>query len=143
MSIWKMDLDLEALKDLHDDTIVTTLGIEVTERGDDYLKGRMPVDERTHQPYGILHGGASVVLAESLGSLASSMCVDLSTHFVVGLEVNANHLRPVHSGYVTGIVTPTHLGRTIHVWEIKLYNDDNKLTCTSRLTVAVRERVEA
>jgi 1,4-dihydroxy-2-naphthoyl-CoA hydrolase len=97
----------------------------------------MPVDDRTRQPYGILHGGASVVLTETLGSVASNMVLDTNFKMGVGLEVNANHLRPVKSGLVTGICTPIHIGGKTHVWDIKLYNDKGKITCISRLTIAV------
>jgi len=97
----------------------------------------MPVNARTHQPYGILHGGASVVLAETLGSVASSMVIDWDKYIGVGLEVNANHLRPVKSGYVTGICKPLHIGGKTHVWDIKMFNDKGKMNCISRLTVAI------
>jgi len=140
MAIWFHDISLDQLNSMNTNTINEHLGIEFIEIGDDYIKAKMPVDKRTHQPYGILHGGASVVLAESLGSMAASLCVNIETHIVMGLEVNANHLRPVHDGYVTGTATPAHLGRTVHVWEIKICDDHEKLNCISRLTVAVRER---
>jgi len=113
------------------------LDIQFTEVGDDFLTATMPVDERTHQPAGILHGGASVVLAETLGSIASYMCIDPEKYMAVGLEINANHLRPVKSGLVTGICKPLHIGAKTHVWEIKIYNDKGKMNCISRLTVAV------
>ncbi|NQX41864.1 1,4-dihydroxy-2-naphthoyl-CoA hydrolase [Pedobacter steynii] len=113
------------------------LDIQFTEVGEDFLTATMPVDERTHQPAGILHGGASVVLAETLGSIASYMCVDPEKYMAVGLEINANHLRPVKSGLVTGICKPLHIGAKTHVWEIKIYNDKGKMNCISRLTVAV------
>ncbi len=140
MAIWFSEFTIDQLNEINKNTIHDALGIEIIEFGDDYLKGRMPADERTFQPYGIVHGGASVVLAESLGSQGASLCVNMETHIVMGLEVNANHIRPVRSGYVTGIASPIHLGRTTQVWECKMYNDDQKLTCNSRLTVAVRER---
>lgn len=113
------------------------IGIVFTEIGDDYIKATMPVDERTHQPMGILHGGASVVLAETVGSIASSMVVDPEKYAVVGLEVNANHLRPVKSGLVTAVCTPIHIGGKTHVWDIKMFDDRGKMNCISRLTVAV------
>ncbi|SHG74832.1 hotdog fold thioesterase [Pedobacter caeni] len=113
------------------------LDIQFTEVGPDFLTATMPVDERTHQPAGILHGGASVVLAETLGSIASYMCIDPEKYQAVGLEINANHLRPVKSGLVTGICKPLHIGAKTHVWEIKIYNDKGKMNCISRLTVAV------
>ena len=116
------------------------IGIEVTELGDDFIKARMPVDHRTKQPYGLLHGGASAVLAETLGSIGSALVVDHSKFYCVGIEINANHIRSAKEGFVTGITTPLHLGRQIHVWEIKIYNEENKLVCVSRLTVAVMPR---
>jgi len=113
------------------------LGIVFTEIGDDYLKATMPVDQRTKQPYGLLHGGASAVLAETLGSIASHLVVDSSKYNCVGIEINANHLRGVREGLVTGIVKPLHTGKTTHVWDIKLYDSRDKLVCVSRLTVAI------
>ncbi|MBL4658645.1 MAG: hotdog fold thioesterase [Flavobacteriales bacterium] len=117
--------------------ILEVLGIEVLEIGDDFVKGKMPVDHRTHQPHGILHGGASVVLAESLGSIASNLVVDSSKQYAVGLDVNANHLRPVSEGYVYGISRPIHIGRKSHVWSIEITNEEGKMVCISRLTMAV------
>ena len=116
------------------------IGIEWTEVGDNYLKARMPVDHRTKQPYGLLHGGASAVLAETLGSVGSALVVDHSKFYCVGLEINANHIRSAKEGYVTGHATPLHIGRQTHVWDIKIYNEEGKLTCVSRLTVAVIPR---
>lgn len=116
---------------------VETLGIELTELGDDYLRGRMPVDHRTLQPFGILHGGASVLLAETLGSIAGNLCVDPDTSRVVGLEINANHLHAVRSGWVTGTARPVHLGRSTQVWEIRIEDSDGRLSCISRFTTAV------
>lgn len=136
MSIWKKDTDLEKIKEFNDPCLVGLLGIEVTEVGDDYMRATMPVDKRTHQPMGILHGGASVVLAESVGSIAANMAVDWDS-YCVGLEVNANHLKSVTSGTVTATVKPVHLGKTTHVWDINIENDDGELTCISRLTMAV------
>ncbi len=116
------------------------LGIEITEAGPNYLKGRMPVDDRTRQPYGLLHGGASVVLAETLASIASAATVDLERQMVVGLEINANHLRGVRHGWVNGIARPISLGRTTHVWDIRLTDDEDRTTCISRCTVMVIEK---
>lgn len=116
--------------------MVTHLGIEFTEVGPDYLCAKMPVDARTIQPFGLLHGGASVVLAETLGSMAGWMCLPEGQH-CVGLEINANHLRGVTSGHVHGKASPLHLGRSTQVWEIKITNDEGKLVCVSRLTLAV------
>ncbi|MBU0694948.1 MAG: hotdog fold thioesterase [Bacteroidetes bacterium] len=135
--IWFSKPDLAELNGRPKNHIGALLGIEFTEIGDDYIKGRMPVDERTHQPFGILHGGASVVLTETLGSVASNMVLNPERNMGVGLEVNANHLRPIKEGWVTGICTPIHIGGKTHIWDIKLYNDAGKMTCISRLTVAV------
>lgn len=142
MKIWFGNPDLSQSAQLSKGTIHDALGIEVTEVGDDYIKGRMPVDERTVQPYGILHGGASVVLAESLGSIASHYVVDASKYATVGLDINANHLRPVRSGYVYGKATPIHLGRKIHVWDIEIKSESGKLVCKSRLTISVLKKEE-
>jgi 1,4-dihydroxy-2-naphthoyl-CoA hydrolase len=129
---------LDALHSLSKNTISHHLGIEFTEVGADYVIARMPVDSRTHQPFGILHGGASVVLAETLGSIASFLCLkDPEKQHAVGLEINANHLRPVKEGYVYGTVKPIHVGRTTHIWDIRITNEENKLVCISRLTVAI------
>lgn len=142
MSIWFKPYTLEDLN-LHrgvmKDHINKHLGIEITEVGDDYLKGTMPVDGRTVQPFGLLHGGASCVLAETLGSVAAWMCVDFEKQRGVGIEINANHLRPVTEGFVTGICKPVHIGRTLHVWQIDMFNDAGKMNCTSRLTVAIKD----
>lgn len=113
------------------------LGIGFTEIGDNYLKARMPVDNRTRQPYGLLHGGASAALAETLGSVASALVIDQSQYDCVGLEINANHIRGVKEGYVFGTAIPLHIGRSTHVWDIKIYDDREKLVCVSRLTVAI------
>jgi 1,4-dihydroxy-2-naphthoyl-CoA hydrolase len=128
---------IEELQALGKNTIAEHLGIEFVAMGEDYLTGRMPVDKRTHQPFGILHGGASVVLAESLGSIASFLCLPDDTQHAVGLEINANHIRPVREGYVYGTVRPIHLGRTTHIWDIRITNEADKLVCISRLTVAI------
>lgn len=113
------------------------LGIEFTEIGPDFLRGRMPVDDRTHQPYGILHGGASVALAETLGSYAAMLAVDQSKYRCLGQEINANHIRGVASGFVIGTARPVHIGRRSHVWEIRIADERDKLVCISRLTMAV------
>jgi 1,4-dihydroxy-2-naphthoyl-CoA hydrolase len=134
---WFTKFTPEQLNDRPTNHMGAFLGIKFTEVADDALTATMPVDERTHQPAGILHGGASVVLAETLGSVASYMCIDPQKYQAVGLEVNANHLRPVKSGLVTGICKPLHIGAKTHVWEIKIYNDKGKINCISRLTVAI------
>jgi 1,4-dihydroxy-2-naphthoyl-CoA hydrolase len=135
--IWFRNYSLDELNGRHKNHLGALVGIEFTDIGDDFLEARMPVDARTHQPAGILHGGASIVLAETLGSVASNMIVDDSKFMGVGLEVNANHLRPVASGYVTGICKPLHIGSKTHVWEIKMTTDRGKMNCVSRLTVAI------
>ena len=116
------------------------LGMEFTEIGPDFIKGTMPVDHRTKQPYGLLHGGASCVLAETIGSIASAMVIDTAEYQCVGLEINANHVHSATSGFVTGIASPLHLGKSTHVWDIKIYNEDEKLVCISRLTVAIIQK---
>jgi 1,4-dihydroxy-2-naphthoyl-CoA hydrolase len=129
---------LDSLHSFGSENLANHLGIEFTEIGTDYITARMPVDHRTHQPFGILHGGASVVLAETLGSIASFLCIaDPSKQHAVGLEINANHIRSVKEGYVYGKVTPIHVGRSTHIWDIKITNEENKLVCISRLTVAI------
>ncbi|WP_316840931.1 hotdog fold thioesterase [Pedobacter gandavensis] len=135
--MWFTAFTVSALNDRPKNHLGGLLDIQFTEIGPDFLTATMPVDERTHQPAGILHGGASVVLAETLGSIASYMCIDPEKHMAVGLEINANHLRPVKSGLVTGICKPLHIGAKTHVWEIKMYNDKGKMNCISRLTVAI------
>lgn len=141
MRIWfNKDLSLADFIQLGKGTMAEHLGIEWTEVGPDFLKARMPVDHRTKQPYGLLHGGASCVLAETIGSVASAMIVNHSKYYCVGLEINANHIRSAREGFVTGTATPLHLGATTHVWDIKIYDEKNKLICVSRLTVAVIKR---
>lgn len=139
MSIWKKPIDLLKYQNVNKNTIVDLLDIEVTEIGEDFLTAKMPVDHRTHQPMGILHGGASVVLAETVGSVASNLALD-NDHYAVGLEINANHLRPVSSGHVYGTARPIHIGKTTHVWSIEIVNDEGKKTCVSRITMAVKKR---
>lgn len=138
--IWKKKIDLAELNTWHQNTMQQYLDIHFVEAGDDYLKATMPVNERTKQPLGILHGGASVVLAESLGSVASVLCIDMETKNVVGLEINANHIRSVKEGVVTGTARPIHLGRSTQVWEIKIHNEQQQLVCISRITNAILER---
>jgi len=136
--IWKTRPTVDAINSMGDKSMSTHLGIEIVEIGDDFLTARMPVNEKTTQPYGILHGGASCVLAETLGSVGGAFCVDMATQIVVGLEINANHLRPAKDGYVTGTARPVHVGRTTHVWDIKITNEKGDLVCVSRLTLAVK-----
>ena len=141
MAIWfKDEFSLEKLTALSAGTMAEFLGIEWLEVGENFIRAKMPVDERTRQPYGLLHGGASCVLAETIGSVASALVIDQSRAFCVGLEINANHIRTAKDGYVTGIGSPLHLGSTTHVWDIKIYDDRDKLVCVSRLTVAVLKR---
>jgi 1,4-dihydroxy-2-naphthoyl-CoA hydrolase len=137
MSIWFAPPDLRELNRIHEATAVAALGIEITAVGEDSLSGTMPVDRRTKQPWGLLHGGASVLLAETLGSAASMCCVDQTTSLCVGLEINANHLRGVRDGIVTGVARPIHLGRTSHVWGIEIRTEDDRLVCVARLTATV------
>jgi uncharacterized protein (TIGR00369 family) len=134
------ELTLERLNAVNNNTLTSHIGIEFIEIGSDYLVARMPVDERTIQPYKILHGGASVVLSESLGSQAAAALVDLDKQYPVGLEINANHIKSVSSGYVYGRVTAIHIGRSTHVWETRITNEENNLICISKLTVAILDR---
>ena len=136
--IWfKKEFSLQKLQAMSAGTMGEHIGIVFTEIGDDYLKATMPVDHRTRQPYGLLHGGASVALAETLGSVASSLVLDTSVFICVGLEINANHIRSARQGLVTGVASPIHLGSSTHVWDIKIYDDRERLLCISRLTVAI------
>ncbi|MBP6121116.1 MULTISPECIES: hotdog fold thioesterase [Providencia] len=134
--IWKRQFNLQQLAEMSKTCMLGHLGIEITAFGDDYLEGTMPVDERTKQPFGLLHGGASVVLAESLGSIAGYLCSE-GEQRVVGLEINANHVRAARSGVVKGVCKPIFLGRRQQVWNIEIFNEQGKLCCTSRLTTAV------
>ena len=141
MSIWKQNpADLARINGWNANSMVDHLGIQIIEVGDDYLRGTMPVDQRTKQPFGLLHGGASVALAETLGSLAGTMCVDATKEMAVGLDINANHVRAVAGGVVTGTARPLHVGRNTQVWDIRIENEDGKLVCISRLTLAVVPR---
>jgi 1,4-dihydroxy-2-naphthoyl-CoA hydrolase len=141
MSIWyHHELKIEHLQPYGDNTMGGHLGIEFTEIGENYLKAKMPVDHRTLQPYGMLHGGASAALAETLGSIGSSCVINLDEFFCVGLEINANHIRGVRSGHVYATATPLHLGQTTHVWDIRIHDDQDKLVCVSRLTVAILKK---
>ncbi|AQQ68824.1 esterase [Microbulbifer agarilyticus] len=137
MAIWHGDIDLDAANQSMENSMPTYLGMKLTELGDDFIVGTMPVDERTRQPFGILHGGASVALAETLGSMAANMVVDTTKFYCVGQEINANHLRPVVDGEVTGKATAVHIGRTSQVWEIRIHDARGKLNCISRITMAV------
>jgi 1,4-dihydroxy-2-naphthoyl-CoA hydrolase len=141
MPIWfKSEFSLEKLSSMSAGTMAEYLGIEWVEVGENFLKAKMPVDHRTKQPYGLLHGGASCVLAETIGSVASALVIDQSKAYCVGLEINANHIRSAKSGFVTGVAIPLHLGASTHVWDIKIYDEREKMVCVSRLTVAVLKR---
>jgi 1,4-dihydroxy-2-naphthoyl-CoA hydrolase len=136
-SIWFREHKAEDAAYAFKDTMMEAIGIEIIEITPNSLKGRMPVDNRTVQPMRILHGGASVALAETLGSMASGFVIDLSQYLCVGLEINANHLRPVNSGYVYGEAKPIHLGRKTHVWSIEIKNEEGKMVCISRITMSI------
>jgi 1,4-dihydroxy-2-naphthoyl-CoA hydrolase len=141
MSIWfHKGLTVEQFQHLGKNTLGEHLGMQFTEIGDDFIRGTMPVDHRTHQPYGLLHGGASVALAETLGSVGAALTVDHEKFICVGLEINANHVRSVRSGVVTGTAKPIHIGATTQVWDIRITDERDKLVCVSRLTVAVLKR---
>jgi len=137
MAIWKQPTDLDRINGWSRGTMMETLGIHFIGIGDDWLRGTMPVDHRTQQPFGLLHGGASVVLAETLGSTASLLTLDVDKQVAVGLDINANHVRGVREGVVTGKAKALHLGRTTQVWEIRIEEETGKLVCLSRLTMAV------
>ena len=136
--IWKKNIDLNDINDSMKNTMANYINIKIEEVGNDFIKASMPVNNKTIQPFGILHGGASVVLAETIASLASNLCLN-DTQFSVGLDINANHIKSVKSGIVEAITKPIHLGRSTHVWEIKIYKK-NLITCISRLTTAVLTR---
>ena len=140
MSIWSQAIDLDRINASRRNTLVEHLDIRITEIGDDWLRGTMPVDARTHQPFGLLHGGASVALAETLGSMAANLTLDGTSEVAVGLDINANHVRAVTRGLVTGTARVVHRGRTTQVWEIRIEDDGGRLTCISRLTMAVVPR---
>ena len=139
MSIWKKSIHLDKLNSARKNTLVENLGIMVTEFGDDFLCASMPVDHRTHQPIGIMHGGASLALAETVGSIAANMAVD-NDHYCVGLDINANHLKAVRSGMVYAKAKPIHIGRSTHVWDIQIRDEGDRPVCHSRLTMSVLEK---
>jgi 1,4-dihydroxy-2-naphthoyl-CoA hydrolase len=140
MTIWKSPRTAEELNSGGDGTLIGHLGIRFTEIGDDFVRGTMPVDARTKQPYGLLHGGASVALAETLGSMGATMCVDTKEYLCVGQEINANHVRSARTGQVTGTARPVHIGGRTQVWIIDIRDDAGNLVCTSRLTIAIIRR---
>ena len=140
---WHHRPTLEELTALSRQTAVEHLGIEFTAVGDDFLRARMPVDHRTVQPMRLLHGGASVLLAETVGSVAANLCLDPATHYAVGLDINANHVRSLANGWAHGTARPIHVGRRTQLWEIRIVGDDERLVCISRLTMSVIERESA
>jgi len=140
MAIWQRATTCDALQDSGRGTLLEQLGIRFIEIGADFLRGTMPVDARTHQPFGLLHGGASVALAETLGSTGAYLCVDPQHDHCVGIEINANHVGSARSGVVTGTARPFHIGGRTHVWSIEIVNEAQKLVCVARLTVAVIKR---
>jgi 1,4-dihydroxy-2-naphthoyl-CoA hydrolase len=138
MAIWKVqDVSIEALQHNSKNTLVEHIGIEFTEIGDDYIKAKMPVDSRTHQPMGLLHGGAHVVLAETLGSTAANLCLDITKEYALGLDINSNHLKSARNGFVHGVAKPIHIGAKTQVWEIKIFDEKENLLNISRLTMMV------
>lgn len=141
--IWFRDFTVDQAMQAGRNTMIEHVGIEIVEVGDDFIRGRMPVDHRTRQPYGILHGGASVVLAETLASMGCQYTIDWQRYRAVGLEINANHIRAVPDGFVTGTAKPFHLGRRTQVWEIQLRDERDKLSCVSRITMAIIDREAA
>ncbi|WKZ60997.1 MAG: hotdog fold thioesterase [Cyclobacteriaceae bacterium] len=140
MSLFQKHLTLDLLNKMSANTMVEHLGIVFTAIGEDYIQATMPVDHRTHQPYGLLHGGASVALAETLGSVAAHCCIDTTIQYCVGLDINANHVKGIKQGTVTGITKPIHIGKRTHVWEIRITNEQNELICISRITMAVIDK---
>ena len=136
MSIWNKSVSLAELAAIHVDTVVAYLGIEFLEVGENFLRARVPVDQRTQQPYGLLHGGVSVLLAETLGSCGAAFS-NPEGYRAVGLDINANHIKSATSGWVTGVARPVHIGRSTQVWQIDMHNDDGELTCVSRITMAI------
>jgi len=140
MTIWKTPFDLNSANERSKNTLAELMGIEFIEFGDDFLTARMPVDHRTKQPIGIMHGGSSCVLAETVGSMAANLCVDMNTHYCVGLDINTNHIRAAREGFVIGTAKPYHLGGTTQVWGIEIKNEEGKLISVNRLTMAVLSR---
>lgn len=140
MPLFNPNISLETLNKLSTNTLVTHLGIEFTAMGENWIEATMPVDHRTHQPLGLLHGGASVALAETLGSVAATFCVDANKQYCVGLDINANHVKSVREGRVTGRTTPIHVGKKTQVWEIRITNEQKELVCISRITLAVIDK---
>jgi 1,4-dihydroxy-2-naphthoyl-CoA hydrolase len=140
MPIFSQEVTIQAMNQMFANTMVSHLGIEVIRMGEDFIEAKMPVDHRTHQPLGLLHGGASVSLAETLGSIAATCCIDMSKQYCVGLEINANHIKSAKSGFVFGITKPVHIGKKTHVWEIRITNEQEELVCISRITMAIIDK---
>ena len=140
MPIFKSQVTPDILNNFSKNTLAEHLGIEFITVGEDFLEARMPVEARTHQPMGLLHGGASVVLAETLGTVGATLCVDDHKQYCVGLEINANHIKGVRSGFVTGVARPLHIGGKTQVWEIRISNEQKELVCVSRITMAVLDK---
>lgn len=143
MSIWKQQVNCELFNTIYQETMVSHLGIEFIEAGDNYLTARMPVDARTKQPYGIMHGGASCVLAETVASIAGNFCVDPAVYYCVGVEINTSHIKAVKSGWVEATAKPLHLGLTTQVWEIPIVNEDRQLVSMTRFRLAVLARKQS
>lgn len=137
MKIWHKDIDISVVTNRSKNTMVDYLGVEFTDIGDDYMIARMPVDHRTRQPIGIMHGGASCFLAETVGSTAGNLCVDWDKFYCVGLDINTNHIRSIREGYVYGTAKPYHLGRSTQVWSIEIVDEEKRLISVNRLTMAV------
>jgi 1,4-dihydroxy-2-naphthoyl-CoA hydrolase len=140
MAIFNPGVTPESLNKLSANTMISHLGIEFTQVGEDFIEAKMPVDARTQQPLGLLHGGASVTLAETLGSIAATCCLDSETQYCVGLDINANHIKSARQGYVFGTSHPIHIGKRTHVWEIRIVNEQKELICISRITMAVIDK---
>ena len=140
MTIWRTPTSVEQIREYSRETLAETIGIRVTEIGPDFLRATMPVNPKVHQPMGVLHGGASVALAETVGSVAATLCVDQEKYVCLGQEINANHLRPISSGMVTATARPYHIGKRSHVWSIEIRDPRERLVCISRLTMAVIDR---
>ncbi|MTI33208.1 hotdog fold thioesterase [Xanthovirga aplysinae] len=141
--MFRPDISIDLLNQISQESMVDHLGIEFIEIGSDFIKATMPVDHRTRQPMGLLHGGASMALAETLGSIAATCCVDNSKQYCVGLEINANHIKSAREGFVQGICKAVHIGKKTHVWEIKIYDRKEQLICISRITIAVIDHKKA
>src|SRR3569833_2238357 len=142
MTIWRTPTSVEQIRELSRETLAETIGICVTEIGPDLHRATMPANPKVHQPMGVLHGGASVALAETVGSVAATLCVDQEKYVCLGQEINANHLRPISAGMVTATARPFHIGKRSHVWSIEIRDEQERLVCVSRLSMAVVDRPE-